>query len=104
MKTYGLSWIALFLTSCLAHSVNLNSGQTPTGLSTPKIDTHSHVYPDFYRDAVIAAGQVPGPDGNAAPPVSRAFSHLQRNTLTVDHMSLVLSIWLRNTSIAPVPG
>jgi len=31
-----------------------------TGLSTPKIDTHSHVYPDWYRQAVIDAGWVPG--------------------------------------------
>jgi len=47
-----------------------------TGLSTPKIDTHSHVYPEFYRQAVIDAGWVPGPDGNAAPPNWTIESHL----------------------------
>lgn len=31
-----------------------------TGLGTPKIDTHSHIYPDWYRQAVIDAGWVPG--------------------------------------------
>ncbi|TKA55493.1 hypothetical protein B0A49_11455 [Cryomyces minteri] len=46
------------------------------GVNTPKIDTHSHVYPDFYRDAVIASGQVPGPDGNAAPPKWSLEAHL----------------------------
>ncbi|KAF5011254.1 hypothetical protein FDECE_2607 [Fusarium decemcellulare] len=38
-----------------------------TGLSTRKIDTHAHVYPDFYRDAVIAAGHTTGPDGSGGP-------------------------------------
>jgi len=46
------------------------------GLSAAKIDTHSHVYPEFYRQAVIAAGWTPGPDGNAAPPNWTIESHL----------------------------
>ncbi|ETN41348.1 uncharacterized protein HMPREF1541_03283 [Cyphellophora europaea CBS 101466] len=46
------------------------------GLFTPKIDTHSHVYPDFYQQAVIDAGWTPGPDGNAAPPNWTLESHL----------------------------
>jgi hypothetical protein len=50
------------------HTVHNSRGMNTTGVNTPKIDTHSHIYPDFYRDAVIASGQVPGPDGNSAPP------------------------------------
>ncbi|KAF5017871.1 hypothetical protein F66182_10166 [Fusarium sp. NRRL 66182] len=38
-----------------------------TGLNTRKIDTHAHIYPPFYRDEVIAAGHVNGPDGSGAP-------------------------------------
>ncbi len=52
----------------LAHAIN-NRHSHGSGLAIPKIDTHSHVYPDFYRQAVIAVGWTPGPDGNAAPPV-----------------------------------
>ena len=39
------------------------------GLDTPKIDVHTHIYPDFYAEAVKAAGHLPGPDGNPAAPV-----------------------------------
>lgn len=53
-----------------------------SGLATPKIDTHSHVYPDFYRQAVIAAGWTPGPDGNPAPPVWPSSLSLILLTLT----------------------
>lgn len=52
-----------------ANASNHRHSHGSGGLATPKIDTHSHVYPDFYRHAVIAAGWTPGPDGNAAPPV-----------------------------------
>jgi hypothetical protein len=45
---------------------NDNDGQS----SLAKIDTHSHIYPDFYKEAVIAAGWNPGPDGMPYYPVS----------------------------------
>lgn len=40
------------------------------GIGTPKVDVHTHLYPQFYHDAVVEVGWVPGPDGNDAPPVS----------------------------------
>lgn len=37
---------------------------------THKIDVHAHYLPDFYRQALVDAGHVPGPDGMPAIPVS----------------------------------
>ncbi|KAH8655113.1 hypothetical protein BGZ60DRAFT_495782 [Tricladium varicosporioides] len=45
--------------------------------SHPKIDTHSHIYPDFYRDAVEAAGWSPGPDGMPGHPKWSVDEHLK---------------------------
>ncbi|KIX03112.1 uncharacterized protein Z518_06662 [Rhinocladiella mackenziei CBS 650.93] len=68
-------WVAVEIASLVgfgtAHPASL-----VTGLATPKIDTHAHVYPDFYREAVIEAGWVPGPDGNPAPPAWNVSMHL----------------------------
>jgi 6-methylsalicylate decarboxylase len=55
----------------------LSKDSNPQGLTVRKIDTHSHVYPDFYRQAVIDAGWTPGPDGNAAPPNWTVEAHLK---------------------------
>jgi hypothetical protein len=62
--------LTLLLSLLLSLSVSLHAvhNSRGAGVNTPKIDTHSHIHPDFYRDAVIASGQVPGPDGNSAPP------------------------------------
>ena len=60
------------------------------GLSAAKIDTHSHVYPEFYRQAVIAAGWTPGPDGDAAPLDWTIESHLafmDGNSIERSHVS-----------------
>jgi hypothetical protein len=46
--------------------------------SVVKIDSHSHIYPDFYKEAVIAAGWNPGPDGMPYHPVSFNFLTLFR--------------------------
>ena len=54
MKVQGLCLFSLVACVC-AHG---NDGAT--GLATPKIDTHSHVYPDWYRQAVTDAGWIPG--------------------------------------------
>lgn len=59
----------LYLLSAASHAI-VPQG---TGLSAPKIDTHVHIYPDFYKEASIAAGQVPGPNGNSYHPVSPHF-------------------------------
>src|ERR1700709_1154859 len=74
MKSFCLLTLS-FVGLCAAHpaarSLAIRTANTgATGLATPKIDTHSHVYPDWYRDEVIKSGAVPGPDGNAPPPVS----------------------------------
>jgi hypothetical protein len=38
--------------------------------SIVKIDSHSHIYPDFYKEVVIAAGWNSGPDGMLYHPVN----------------------------------
>jgi len=77
MAPFFTSWLPSFLLSltAIAPAAGKDHDQS-RGLSAAKIDTHSHVYPDFYRQAVIAAGWVPGPDGNAAPPNWTIESHL----------------------------
>lgn len=54
MKVQGLCLFSLVACVC-AHATD-----GVTGLATPKIDTHSHVYPDWYRQAVTDAGWIPG--------------------------------------------
>ncbi|ERF69097.1 hypothetical protein EPUS_01053 [Endocarpon pusillum Z07020] len=70
-------WPSSLLLSLIisVHAIN-NRHSHGSGLATPKIDTHSHIYPDFYRQAVIAAGWTPGPDGNPAPPNWTLEAHL----------------------------
>lgn len=66
---------SLFAMTVLKHAVAESSDHVQ-GLSVPKVDTHSHIYPDFYRQAVIDAGWSPGPDGNAGHPNWTIESHL----------------------------
>ncbi|KAI9878552.1 MAG: hypothetical protein M1823_006943, partial [Watsoniomyces obsoletus] len=78
MTSISRSWLScllLFPLTISAHAVKRDHSHG-SGLAVPKIDTHSHIYPDFYRQAVIAAGWTPGPDGNAAPPNWTLEAHL----------------------------
>ncbi|KAJ9650830.1 hypothetical protein H2198_009878 [Neophaeococcomyces mojaviensis] len=73
----------------MSHTIVKDQGHDD-GLSIAKIDTHSHVYPGFYCEAVIAAGWTPGPDGNAAPPNWTIESHLafmDRNNIEKSYVS-----------------
>lgn len=59
-------WLVSVATMAQSHATGQKG---PLGLATPKIDVHTHIYPDFYAKAVEAAGHLPGPDGNPAAPV-----------------------------------
>ena len=75
------SWLLVTVLPLTVSALATRNGHV-SGLAVPKIDTHSHVYPDFYRAAVIAAGWTPGPDGNAAPPVRQDDSPMIFRWLT----------------------
>ncbi len=80
----------LFLPAAVSAQATDRNQSRGHGLSAAKIDTHSHVYPDFYRQAVIAAGWTPGPDGNAAPPKWTIEAHLafmDRNNIEKSYVS-----------------
>ncbi len=83
-------WLAgLFVIAASSHAI-VRDQSDGHGLSAAKIDTHSHVYPEFYRQAVIDAGWTPGPDGNAAPPNWTVESHLafmDRNNVEKSYVS-----------------
>lgn len=71
----GISLLAL-ATSCAA--VPQDDGPPALGLSTPKIDMHMHIFPDWYEDEIVKAGWIPGPAGGN-PPVSITIRPKPRN-------------------------